>query len=123
GAQVQVTLLHIGSRTGTLAALTGLDRLGLTLAITRRRAERRQVAFVQLRLLVGIEHPRRAEHLGTATLFVRQVGITTIQTEFQLAFPAAHAPPAVEKNPGNNNDADNDQPLAQTDFHVIPCLY
>ena len=118
--QVQVTLRHF---CGALATLAGLDRLGLTLAITRRRAERRQVAFVQLRLLVGVQHTRRAEHFGAATLFFRQIGITAIQTEFQLAFPAAHAAPAVEKNTGNDNDADDDQPLAQTDFHVIPCLY
>ncbi len=122
GAQVQVALLRIRSSGGALAALGSLGRLGFALAITRRSAERRQVAFVQLRLLVGIQHPRRAKHFGIA-LFVRQVGITAIQTEFQLAFPAAHAAPAVEKNPGNDNDADDDQPLAQTDFHVIPCLY
>jgi hypothetical protein len=78
--------------------------------------------LVQLRLLVGIQHAGRAQQLGTG-VFVRQVGQTSIKTEFQFSLAAAHTAPAIKKNTGNDNNADDDQPLAQTDFHVIPCLY
>jgi len=62
------------------------------------------------------DHPRRAEHLGTVIGF-RKGGDVAIQLELQLALATPHAPPAVEKNAGDDNDADDDQPFAQTDIH------
>ena len=59
---------------------------------------------------------RRSEQLG-GVVDVGQVGKTAVQLELELALATTHATPAVEQNAGNDNDADDDQPLAQTDIH------
>ncbi|MNZ46964.1 hypothetical protein D3C78_646660 [compost metagenome] len=107
---------------GRLAVAT-LAALGTRLArLPGRHAHRRQILLVQLRLFMCVQHARRAQQLGAAVL-VRQVGQTSVKAEFQFSLAAAHTAPAIKKNTGNDNNADDDQPLAQTDFHVIPCLY
>src|SRR5471032_104368 len=114
-AEVHVTLGRFAM--ATLAALGA--------RLTRfpgRHAHGRQIVLIQLRLLMSIQHPWRAQQLGAGVL-VRQVGQTSVKAEFKFSLAASHATPAIEKNTGNDNNADDDQPLAQTDFHVIPCLY
>ena len=109
--KVQVTLARL---TATLAALGAF--------VPRRHADRWQVMLVQLRLFMGgrIQNPCRAQQLR-AVLVVRGVGKTAIKPELELAFATTHAAPAIKKNTGDYHYADDYQPFAQTDFHVIPC--
>ncbi len=66
--------------------------------------------------MLTIHDTRRPEQLG-GVVDVGQVGKTAVQLELELALATTHATPAVEQNAGNDNDADDDQPLAQTDIH------
>ena len=99
-------------------AKVALARLASTTLVELAGAHGGQIFLVQRRLLVTLHHPRRAQQFGSA-LIVGHVGETAIEFEFQLAFAAAHPAPAIEENAGNDNDADDDQPLAQTDIHVF----
>ena len=58
----------------------------------------------------GAQYFRRIVGIG-------KIGEATVQLELQLALATTHASPAVEQNAGDDNDADDDQPLAQTDIH------
>ena len=82
-------------------------------------SHRRQFVFVQLRLVVAIDHTRRAEKVRV-TVVIRHVGEAAVELELEPALATAHTAPAVEKNASDNDDANNDQPLAQTEFHEIP---
>ena len=112
--EVQVALVRLGNRRATALATLGRRLAGFT----QRGAHRRQVVLVQLRLFMGIQHTGRPQQLGGAVV-IRQVGQVSVQPELELALATAHAAPAIKKNTGNDNNADDDQPLAQTDFHVI----
>ena len=70
--------------------------------------------------MVAIDHARWAEQVRV-TVIVRHVGEAAVELELEPALAAAHAAPAIKKNTGDDHYADDDQPLAQTDFHVIPC--
>ncbi|GBH11671.1 hypothetical protein KPSA1_05114 [Pseudomonas syringae pv. actinidiae] len=117
--KIQIALLRL-----ILALLvTPFFAAGTALVVTRVGAHRRQIMLVKLRLLVRVQHTRRAEHFGRrGFFFIRKVGEAPIQPEFQFALAAAHTAPAIKENTGNDYYADDDQPLAQTDFHVIQCL-
>ncbi|RMT83810.1 hypothetical protein ALP40_05455 [Pseudomonas viridiflava] len=120
--QIQVALMRLA-----LALLVAIAALALTSAlahvVSRAGTHRRKVVLVQMRLFVGIQHTGRPQHFGGGRfLVVRKVGKAPIKPEFQFSLTAAHTAPAIEENTGNDNYADDDQPLAQTDFHVIQCL-
>ncbi len=116
--QVQVALLWL-----VLALLVAAFVAIATLAFTRTGAHGRQIVLVELRLLVRIQHTGRTQHFGRrGFFFIRKVGEAPIQSEFQFTLAAAHTAPAIKENTGDDYYADDDQPLAQTDFHVIQCL-
>ncbi|MNP63781.1 hypothetical protein D3C76_1592200 [compost metagenome] len=64
--------------------------------------------------------PGRAEQVRIF-LFVRSIGEAAIQPEFELPLAATHAAPAIEQNAGDYDDANDNQPLAQTDIHLVLC--
>ncbi|MNT49258.1 hypothetical protein D3C72_1860980 [compost metagenome] len=102
-AQVEVALL--GFATAATIQLAG--------------AHRGQVMLIQGRLVVAIDNPWRAEQTGVA-IDLRQIGKTAVEFELQFTLATAHAPPAIEQDASDHNDADDDQPFAQTEFHEIP---
>src|SRR3989338_5519160 len=101
-------------------ALLRLDHAA-TATVQLAGAQGRQVFLVELGFLMARQYPRRPQQRGVLVI-VRQVGEAAIQPEFKLALATAHTPPAIEEDASDNDDADDDQPLAQTDFHVILCL-
>ncbi|MNR16654.1 hypothetical protein D3C85_1332700 [compost metagenome] len=64
--------------------------------------------------------PGRAEQVRIF-LFVRSIGEAAIQPELEFPLAATHAAPAIEQNAGDYDDANDNQPLAQTDIHVVLC--
>ncbi|MCY1286969.1 hypothetical protein D9M70_359520 [compost metagenome] len=106
-AELQIALLRLD----VLAAAT----------IQLAGAHRRQFLGIQLGIALARRDPGRAEQVRIGIL-VRQVGEAVVQPEFQFALAAAHAPPAIEENAGDDDDADDDQPLTQTDFHEFQPL-
>src|SRR3990167_6433419 len=96
-----------------------LLRLTAAATIQFTRAQRRQVFLIKSGLITAINNPRWAEQIGIAVI-IRQVGKTAVKFELDFSLTTAHPPPAIKQDAGNHNNADDNQPLAQTEFHEIP---
>ena len=69
--------------------------------------------------MAAVNYTRRAKQIGIAVI-IRQIGKTAVKFELEFALTTAHPPPAIKQDAGNHNNADDNQPLAQTEFHEIP---
>jgi hypothetical protein len=99
-SQIQITLLRLGAR--AIAVLCAHSSTADLL---------RPVDGSWLR-----SHTRAGLSRSGITVIIGHVGKAAIKLELEFALATAHAAPAVKENAGDHHNADNNQPLAQTDI-------
>ena len=96
-----------------------LLRFATTATVKLAGAQGRQIFFIERGVTITLNYPGRAEQIRIAVI-IGQVGKTAIEFELQLAFATAHTSPTIKQDAGDHNNADDNQPFAQTEFHEIP---
>ena len=94
-----------------------LLRLEVALAIELAGADGGHIGFVEFGFALAIDDPRRAQQVGIG-IVVGQVAEAVVELELQLAATAPHAAPAVKQNADDDDDTNDDQPIAQ--LHETP---